>query len=577
MQMSAHIPQNFLDDLLARSELVELIQSRVPLKKAGRNFMACCPFHHEKTPSFSVSMNKQLYHCFGCGVSGNAISFLMEYDRLDFISAVEELASRAGMEIPRDQTVSGPDVRPLFSLLARCTLFYQQQLKLDRGKQAVEYLNKRGVSAAVAKLFAIGFVPEGWDHLLKAEGTSETLRQQLVSSGMLVEKENKGYYDRFRYRIMFPIIDRRGRTIGFGGRVMDTGEPKYLNSPETTIFHKGQEVYGLYQALQANKSLHKLLVVEGYMDVVALAQFGVNFVVATLGTALTQDHIRLLYRHTGELVFCFDGDKAGRNAAWRSLETSLSEIRDGRQVKFLFLPDGEDPDTLVRKEGQSRFQQRIENAEPLSAYLLSHLSGQCEMSNIDGRAKLASLAKPLIEKVKDPIFRELLAQKIQQAVGINRALIQPEQQSRKSTLSKSLNARPKPVTPMRKAIGLLVQNPGFHQHVEQPQCLKENTEPGADLLLQLIELLRQQPNLTTASLLEHWRGKKAYQHLLKLASWDPQIPQEIAEDEFMQAFERIQACLPEQQLQLLLSEAKNRPLTHEEKQKMKNLLSHKSL
>ncbi len=573
--MAGRIPQNFLDDLLTRTELVELIQSRVPLKKSGRNYMACCPFHHEKTPSFSVSPGKQLYHCFGCGVSGNAIGFLMEYDRLDFISAVEELATRAGLEIPRDQSDTGPDLRPLFSLLARCTLFYQQQLKLDSGKQAVDYLKKRGLSGEVAKLFSIGYVAEGWDQLLKAEGTTEALRQQLAQSGMAIEKENGGYYDRFRNRIMFPIIDRRGRTIGFGGRVLDNSEPKYLNSPETPIFHKGQEVYGLYQALQANKSLDRVLVVEGYMDVVALAQFGVSYAVATLGTALTSDHIHLLYRHTGELVFCFDGDRAGRSAAWRSLETSLSEIKDGRQVRFLFLPDGEDPDSLIRKEGQQAFQQRVVKAEPLSDYLLSHLSGQCDMSHIDGRAKLASLAKPLIEKVKDPIFRELLEQKIQQSVGIQRAITRPVQQQRQSNKPIPSHARPKPVSPMRKAIGLLIQNPGFHQSIEEFHSLKNNTEAGAELLFELLELLQQQPELTSASLLEHWREKPAYQHLMKLANWDLEIPQEIAEEEFLHAFKRIQSNLYEQQLQLLLSEVKVRPLTTDEKQQLKELLSQK--
>ncbi len=574
--MAGRIPQNFLDDLLARTELVELIQSRVSLKKSGRNYMACCPFHHEKTPSFSVSPEKQLYHCFGCGVSGNAFGFLMEYDRLDFISAVEELATRAGLEIPRDQNDTGPDLRPLYALLSRCTYFYQQQLKSDSGKQAVDYLKNRGLSGEVAKLFSIGYAPDGWEHLLKAEGTTETLKQQLAQSGMAIEKENGGYYDRFRNRIMFPIIDRRGRTIGFGGRVLDNSEPKYLNSPETLIFHKGQEVYGLFQALQANKTLHRLLVVEGYMDVVALAQFGVRDAVATLGTALTSDHIHLLYRHTGELVFCFDGDRAGRSAAWRSLETSLSEIKDGRQVRFLFLPDGEDPDSLIRQEGQLAFQQRVENAEPLSDYLLSHLSQQCDMTHIDGRAKLASLAKPLIEKVKDPVFRELLEQKIQRAVGIQHAITTPVQPTRQNRPHRPNHARPKPVTPMRKAIALLLQNPGFHQYIDDFHNLKNNTGAGAELLYELLTLLQQQPQLTTAGLLEHWREKPSYQHLLKLASRDLEIPQQIAAEEFLHAFRHIQSTLLDQQLQFLLSEVKVRALTPEEKQLLKQLLSRKS-
>jgi DNA primase len=541
--------------------------------------MGCCPFHNEKTPSFSVSPDKQLYHCFGCGASGNAIGFTMEYDRLDFIAAVEELASQLGMEIPRDATDSGPDLKPIYQILALCSQFYQQQLKADKTGAAVAYLKDRGVSGEIAKLYGIGYAPDGWDNLLKAEGKANQQQQQLVTAGMLIQKDNGGFYDRFRDRIMFPIIDRRGRAIGFGGRVLGKGEPKYLNSPETPVFHKGNEVYGLYQALQANKTLPYLLVVEGYMDVVALAQFGVSCSVATLGTALTIDHIRLLFRNTGKIVFCFDGDKAGKSAAWRSLETCLSEIKDGRQARFLFLPDGEDPDTLIRKEGSTHFQHRIDNSVPLSEYMLSHLSEQCDLSNIDGKAQLASLAQPLLKRVADPVFRDLLQQQMQLAVGTSQNLSgenNPQQFSqRAATSNKTVSSRPRPVTPMRKTIGLLVQHPALGQKLENWQQLIGSPEAGSDLLFKLLEILQQQPHLTTASLIEHWRDDPSYQHLMTLANWNHEIPQEIVEEEFLHAFGKINVSTSKQQLQFLLDESKLRPLTTDEKHQLKQLLDEK--
>jgi len=577
--LAGRIPQSFLDELLARTDLVELIQLRMSLKKGGRNYMGCCPFHNEKTPSFSVSPTKQLYHCFGCGASGNAIGFTMEYDRLDFIAAVEELANQAGLEIPHDDSSQGPDLRPLYQILARCSLFFQQQLKLESSKQAVDYLKNRGLSGEIAKQYGVGYIPDGWDNLLKAEGKANQQKQQLAHSGMLIEKENGGYYDRFRDRIMFPIIDRRARVVGFGGRVLGKGEPKYLNSPETPVFHKGNEVYGLYQALQANKNLPYLLVVEGYMDVVSLAQFGISCSVATLGTALTIDHIRLLFRHTGKIVFCFDGDKAGKSAAWRSLETSLSEIRDGRQVSFLFLPDGEDPDTLIRQEGSTHFAHRIDNSTPLSEYLLSHLSEQCDLNNIDGKAKLASLAQPLIKRVADPIFQDLLQQQVQQAVGTSKNLA-PETStqgysSHQKAFAKTVSSRPKPATPMRKTIGLLVQKPELSQQIEDFQQLQNSPDAGAELLLKLLELLHKHPHLTTASLLEHWRDDSSYQHLMTLANWQHEIPEEIIEDEFLHAFGKINVSTSKQQLHFLLEESKIRPLTTDEKHQLKQLLAEK--
>ena len=363
------IPQQFIEELLGRADIVELIDKRVPLKKQGREFAACCPFHNEKSPSFFVSPVKQFYHCFGCGAHGTALSFLIEYEHMEFPEAVRELASLVGMEMP--QLERGEDktsvLAPLYEVLDRAARYYREQLK--RAPQAIDYLKNRGLTGEIAAEFGLGYVPAGWDNLLKVVGTDSGSQQALLGAGMLIEKEGEHrFHDRFRERVMFPIRDSRGRIIGFGGRILDKGEPKYLNSPETALFHKGRELYGLYEARQALRDIPRLLVVEGYMDVVALAQYGLRYAVATLGTSTTEEHLKKLFRVAPEVVFCFDGDRAGRAAAWRALENALPEAQDGRQIRFLFLPDGEDPDTLVRKEGKDAFEKRIVgSALPLSA------------------------------------------------------------------------------------------------------------------------------------------------------------------------------------------------------------------
>jgi DNA primase len=348
--MAEQIPRDFIDQLLNRVDIVDFIDSRITLrKKSGNNFFACCPFHNEKNPSFSVSQPKQFYYCFGCGAHGNAIDFLMQYDRLNFPEAIEALAKQVGMEVPKQsispqQAEKAAAQQSLYELLAQVAKFYQSQLRTHN--RAIEYLKQRGVSGEIAKSFAIGVAPQGWDNLLQKIG--QHAKQALLEVGMLIKKEEGGCYDRFRDRIMFPIHDRRGRIIGFGGRIIDQGEPKYLNSPETPLFQKGHELYGLYQALQANRQLERIIVVEGYMDVIALFQHDITYAVATLGTATSSSHIERLLRHTAEIIFCFDGDQAGRSAAWRALQVTLPLMRDGIQVRFLFLPEGEDPDSLVR-------------------------------------------------------------------------------------------------------------------------------------------------------------------------------------------------------------------------------------
>jgi len=396
--MAGRIPSTFIDELLTRIDIVDVIDARVPLVKKGREFQACCPFHHEKTPSFTVSQVKQFYHCFGCGAHGTAIGFLMEYENMPFPEAVEDLAAKAGVVIPREDDESDKpreNLAPLFSLLERVGDWYKQQLKsLPQADTAVHYLKQRGLSDEIATRYQLGFAPEGWSHLHEAIGQDTLTTQQLTRTGMLIKKESGGHYDRFRNRIIFPIHDSRGRIIGFGGRVLGDEKPKYLNSPESPLFHKGQELYGLYQARKSNRNLTQILVVEGYMDVVALAQFGIRYSVATLGTATTSDHLNQLFRTVSRIVFCFDGDRAGRDAAVKAMDTAIPLMRDGRETHFMFLPDGEDPDSLVRKEGTQQFEQRITRSTPLSRYFFTHLEQQVDIDSLDGRAKLISLAPP---------------------------------------------------------------------------------------------------------------------------------------------------------------------------------------
>ena len=437
----ARIPENFVQDLLARTDLVELIDARVPLKKTGRNYSACCPFHQEKTPSFTVAPDKQFYYCFGCGASGNAVGFLMEYEHMNFPEAVKQLASRAGMEVPESRPETAADkqrkdrLQSLYDLLSRAERFYSQQLRQAPEKQkAVSYLKNRGLSGEIAKTFAIGFAPPGYDNLITGLSLTESALEQALTAGLLVRREDTGrVYDKFRDRIIFPIRDSRGRTIGFGGRVLGDGKPKYLNSPETPVFHKGQELYGLWEWRQSRDRSDRLYVVEGYMDVIALTQHGVPNVVATLGTATTEDHARKLFRQVNEVILCFDGDKAGVRAAWRALESLLPALDDGKQVRFLFLPDGEDPDTLVRTQGPEALRALTDQADTLSTYLFRHLSEGLDLNTVDGRARLARLALPYLDKPAGPVYRALLTEELARLTRLD-----------KESLSQLKPAKPEP-------------------------------------------------------------------------------------------------------------------------------------
>jgi DNA primase len=570
--MAGRIPPEFIDALLARTDIVDLINHRVPLRKGGKDYQACCPFHDEKTPSFTVSREKQFYHCFGCGAHGTAIGFLMEYDRLGFLDAVEELARQAGMELPSggEAAHSGPNLAPLYELLERVARIYRGQLKHHpQATRAIDYLRARGLTGEVAAAFGLGYAPPGWDFLQSTLGTDTGLRERLLQCGLMIEQEGRRY-DRFRDRVMFPIRDRRGRVIGFGGRILGEGKPKYLNSPETPVFHKGRELYGLHETLRALKNPERLLVVEGYMDVIALAQFGINYAVATLGTATTDEHLQTLLRSAPELVFCFDGDRAGRAAAWKALETVLPQATGRQQVRFLFLPEGEDPDTLIRREGRDAFEERAKAAAPLSEFLFRQLTAQVDMESLDGRARLGELARPLLGKVPPGVFRDLLDARLATLVGV--ATSQPATSNRDTRRRSRTAPRKQPLTPLRLAIALLLQNPHIASQANQvPALWRRLDRPGIQPLAQTIDLIAAHPEINTATLLERWRGQEMYTHLERLA--DPtlltHIPEEGLAAELTGALQRLNAETANAETERLFARNSPAQWTEEEKDRLR--------
>lgn len=574
--MAGRIPPQFIDELLNRVDIVDLINSRVPLKKGGKDYQACCPFHDEKTPSFTVSRDKQFYHCFGCGAHGTALGFLMEYDRLGFVEAVEELAQREGLEVPREGgNTSGPDFRPLYETLEEASRFYRQQLRQHpEAGRAVSYLKERGLTGEIAAEFGIGFAPPGWDNLLSHLGKQPEGLQQLRTTGMVSEPEGK-CYDRFRDRIMFPIRDRRGRTIAFGGRIIGEGKPKYLNSPETPLFHKGRELYGLYEARKALKTIDRLMVVEGYMDVVALAQFDIRYAVATLGTATTPDHLEQLFRTTAEIIFCFDGDRAGREAGWKALNTTLPLMRDGREVRFLFLPEGDDPDSLIRREGRERFEQRVQNATPLSRFLFDRLTSEVEMETPAGRARLAELASPLLARLPQGVFRELMQKELNELVGVSLGGAQPSPRRKKPARPGARQGDSQGMTPLRLAVALLLQNPRLAALEGLPQGWRQLDAAGIPILKELLELLEIHPNLTSVQIVERWREREEHPYLSRLITTDLLIPETGMEKEFRDALHHLEQQLPVRELEQLLAKAEHQALSEDEKHRLKTLLDHR--
>jgi DNA primase len=537
--MAGKIPQHFIDELLARVDIVDVIDARVTLKKAGSNHMACCPFHNEKTPSFSVSQPKQFFHCFGCGASGSAIGFLMDYENMHFVDAVEMLAESIGMSVPRDEQAARrhDDSKPLYAVMEEVNNVYRRALR--DAPEAIDYLKRRGLDGDIAKRFGIGWTPSDRDALQKQFPSSI---DALIKCGILTTGSDgtRAPYPRFRERVMFPIRDRRGRTIGFGGRVLDNSEPKYLNSPETPIFHKGSEVYGLFEARRAAQDANFVIVVEGYMDVVALAQAGIDNAVATLGTAANRQHSEMLFRTVPNIVFCFDGDRAGKQAAWRALQASLPLLEDGRDAHFLFLPDGEDPDSYVKEHGKTGFDELLNTRIPIIDQLYAHLAADVDMNSVGGKAQLAERAKPLVNTIPRGVYKQLALQRLESLIGLSLGSARAGAPAKPVTRTAGGGG----LTPMSRAVLLVLQFPDIV--ASQPAEAYEFDEnlAGANVLMKLVGLCEAEPGMTTARLLERFRGTSDEPAVNNLAQrrWWPdgrELDSDTAEEEFAHCMSRL--------------------------------------
>ncbi|MFT5548373.1 MAG: DNA primase [Gammaproteobacteria bacterium] len=570
--MAGKIPRLFIDDLLNRVDIVEVIDARVPLKRKGKEYWACCPFHGEKSASFSVSQNKQFYHCFGCQQSGNAISFLMEYDHMEFVEAIETLAQIIGLEVPYEQgqAPSAPthSFEPLYESLEQCSNYFQSQLKLN--PLAIEYLKQRGISGDIARDFAIGFAPKGWNNLT---GNKKTLTE----AGMLIEKDNGQPYDRFRHRLMFPIRDRRGRTIAFGGRVIDPEDnPKYLNSPESPVFHKGSEIYGLFELKKGTNNIDHILITEGYMDVIGLAQHGVKTAVATLGTAINNEQIEKLFRSSKSLIFCFDGDNAGKKAAWRSLEQCLTSLKEGRIARFLFLPEGHDPDSYIQEFGQQAYLGEIDKAATLSEFLFDTLTAECDISSPEGKAMLLDRLDPYVKQIP---LQSLKDQILSRAEGLTSDKHEARLQKLLSRSNNNHETRILPPeqtwTPTRLAINLLLQKPTLARGLGNQYELSETKIPGIDLLLKILDRIQDEPEISTQNLLQRFQGDAHESHLYQLAAMRPQIEDEASLDKmFQDCLNRLQKEYIKYRRNLLIKKLQtNGSISESEKTELKQLFT----
>ena len=597
--MAGRIPETFVDQVMTRVDIVDVIDRRVPLTAKGKEFQACCPFHEEKTPSFTVSPAKQFYHCFGCNAHGTAIGFLMDYANLGFVEAVEELAEGVGLPMPTAAVPPGAragsdDESPasLRAIVEQANHWFQQQLRTPEGKPAIAYLKGRGLDGRIAAEFGIGYAPDGWDQLTRALGVDATRRRQLLKAGLVIRRDKAddqandkaddktndradgqagvrdGFYDRFRNRVIFPIEDHRGRVVGFGGRILGHGEPKYLNSPETPLFHKGAELYGLHRARREIGVTGRSIVVEGYMDVVSLAQFGINNAVATLGTATTATHVQRLFRLGPDIVFCFDGDRAGRAAAWKAMQAALPELHDGRQLGFLFLPEGGDPDSVVRAENQDGFVRRIEGASPLAEFMFDALVAEVDMTRMDGRARLVSLAGPLIAKLPRGALREMMHTRLSALSGLSEAQLgknqrdapargRPSARWHRSEAQKPLaDGQP---SPLALATSLLLQNPALATSISDPEALKKLDMRGADTLIGLVKKITGDPQINTARLLEALRGDPNHPYLEKLAARRNYIDSEALTAQFNDALDRLLERHAEQRRLWLIEQLRQAP------------------
>ncbi|MGO2131711.1 MAG: DNA primase [Halomonas sp.] len=604
--MAGQIPQRFIDDLLARVDVVELVGERVTLKKTGRNHSGLCPFHQEKSPSFTVSGDKQFYHCFGCGANGNALRFLMEYDRMRFPEAVEHLASRLGLEVPREGAddpraqARERQRKEAVNLLELAGSFFRERLKMPESGQARSYLEERGLSVEVQQLFGVGYAPDSWDGLKRHLAERGIADATQVEYGLLVQHEDSGRtYDRFRDRVVFPIRDLRGRTLGFGGRVMGDAKPKYLNSPETPVFHKGRELYGLYEARQALGRLDRLLIVEGYMDVLALAQFGIRNVVATLGTATTEDHLQRLFRLVPDVVFCFDGDRAGRQAAVKAMDTVLPLMIDGRQARFLFLPEGEDPDTLVRSEGATAFEERIECASPLSEFLFEQAAQGRDLGHLEERERYTTQVLGAIDRLPEGVLKSILLTELSRRTGINVSRFQlllekgaekiaaatgsvnyaTSQHKGQSGAAESVSRSGRLVLDqMGRTLQLLVHEPGLVERLPESDDWCDQDDPDAGLCREVVKLLKAGRYRSPQVLLAHFLGTPEGERLAALASQAPLVPAVLRGtelDNWVAYFQRHQRKRsPREEYDSLLERARSgESLSKDERQRLMLLLT----
>ncbi len=574
--MSGRIPQSFIQDLIARTDLVEIVQARIALTRRGHNYLACCPFHHEKTPSFSVSQEKQFYYCFGCGAHGNVISFIMEFDRQDFIDVIKDLAGRNGLSLPEEaQMDQTPSHAELYPSMETATEYYEQQLRLS--PEAITYLKQRGLTGKIAKEFRVGFAPARWDGLTESAGKDSKTQARLIENGLLIPKEGQRPHDRFRNRIMFPIRDSRGRVIAFGGRTIENDPAKYLNSPETPIFHKGSELYGLYEARQAYRQLARVLIVEGYMDVISLAQHDIRYAVATLGTATSAKHIQKLLRYTQELIFCFDGDRAGRQAAWRALTVTLPLMNDGIQARFMFLEANEDPDSMVQKKGKANFEQLISSAIPLSEFFFKELKEQIPLISLDSKARYAKEAQDYLKDLPTGLFQQLMKDELARILGIESSDIdQPARPPRpnETTLLKADNAQ-KLHAALKLAIALLIQQPSLAQTIPDIKFLNELNLLGKKLFLELLDICKNNPKITVGELLSETNDLAKSRCIAELSSWQHQVSTEDQSTAFIDALNCLEQLYKEQRIGTLIEKSKDIPLTEIEKNQLQEWLKQK--
>ncbi len=592
--MAGRIPQHFIDELLARIDIVDIIDAYVPLKKAGRNHQACCPFHDEKTPSFTVSQPKQFYHCFGCGANGTAISFLMEYLHMGFIEAIEDPASRAGLEIPRD-TVQTSNTNnqssELYELMEIVTGYYSKQLRNHpQAETVITYLKNRGISGEIAAEYELGFAPPGWDNLLSELGGSDESQKRLLKIGAIIENDRGGYYDRFRDRLTFPIRDQRGRAIGMGGRVLGDDKPKYLNSPETPIFHKGRELYGLFQARKTLKEVDSLFVVEGYMDVIALAQFGIRNAVASLGTAATPEHMEKMFRITNKIVFCFDGDEAGNKAAWRGLENSLPLLKDDKQVYFMFLPTGEDPDTFVQNKGKEAFLD-ANLQTPLSEYLFDYLGKGMNLDSLEDQASMAKITLPYIGKLSTaPALTSGLLRKLSGITRIPAEELTQQLREYKTTGSTNIPLRrirnttgnnDSQQSQLTEAIKLLLRKPELALVDSLNERLSEIEVRGIEFLIEIVNYIQSNPKTTLAGITENYRDReKVRNRLIELAPTeskygDADFSDESIRDSFFDSITRLKEITIDAKLREFGNISNMDELTEDKKQEWRLLLKAK--